>query len=698
MTARARLVLAAGIAAFGAVPLSNRILHPFVTAADNNTAAFAQPARNFLRHGLIATRLGLATDPAGETPKQFTYLAHHPPLFALGASAAFLLLGVSDWAARIYPAACSLGSALLLFALWRRHRGDGPAALAAVVMATLPAYGHFGKMLGEEAPTLLFGLLTIFLYGTWKEASPQRAARLLAGCLAAYAAGCFSGWAAFHVGPILMLDALLTLRHRRTMLLSGLLGIGLTGVAVFSLIMGHFALLTGSLQDIVGAAAHRSVESASGIQFKQGWAHPWLQWLKGEAGFFADMYGVEAAALALAGALSGVVALARRRARADAVRTVLIVAASGAAHPLLFPWAAYLHNWLLFHLLAIMAIAAAEGILFAAGLVAAGVRAAGAPKPASAAAAVLAGAILLGHRTVVCARGLEALASDDPRCAWPLLGQEIGRRAPPGTRLMTNFRISSHPLIFYIDRPHRTVLTLSSFQDRLPQGGFTLYVRDMNIPLDPDFEERLSEYPSVDVASYRIYDMRAPPGSEPVDGAAAGPQRATRRFGGPLEADFAGVVSLTGFEVEIPAEKPRPLPFVRSFFGSGGGSMTPDRVIRMTSFWSALKSDLPHWRVFASISRKQPDGTYRGLPLAYIQEEKHPLISRWKDRDYFRIESAFVFVDGLPAADYEVRLALYDGSRPVTPLLPGPPRPGLKSVVAGTIPLFTDADWGSGGG
>src|SRR5262245_45568262 len=134
-------------------PLAYRLFYPFVTMADNNTAAFAQPARNYLRHGPIATRLGMAYNTGDAVPTRFAYNSHHPPLAALGAAVAFLIFGVSDGSARLYPAACSLGSALALLALWKRHRGAWPAALAAGTMATLPAFGHFGKMLGEEAPT-----------------------------------------------------------------------------------------------------------------------------------------------------------------------------------------------------------------------------------------------------------------------------------------------------------------------------------------------------------------------------------------------------------------------------------------------------------------------------------------------------------------------------------------------------------------
>src|SRR5262249_23688911 len=140
------------------VPLAFRFFHPFVTLADNGTARYGQAARNFVRHGVVATRGGLAVDMGGDGPP-FTYFAHHPPPATPGGPVACVALGVGDAPARAFPAACSLASAVLVFLLWRRCRGDLPAALAGVLLATLPGFGHFGKMLGGEAPTLAFALL-----------------------------------------------------------------------------------------------------------------------------------------------------------------------------------------------------------------------------------------------------------------------------------------------------------------------------------------------------------------------------------------------------------------------------------------------------------------------------------------------------------------------------------------------------------
>ena len=49
-----------------------------------------------MRHGILATRGGLAAVDKGEDGPPFTYFAHCPPLVPFGAAAAFLVLSVRD--------------------------------------------------------------------------------------------------------------------------------------------------------------------------------------------------------------------------------------------------------------------------------------------------------------------------------------------------------------------------------------------------------------------------------------------------------------------------------------------------------------------------------------------------------------------------------------------------------------------------
>ena len=677
-----------------AVPLSYRIGQPFVISADNNTAAFAQAARNYLRYGLLSTRGGLSLDMGESPPPRLRYITHHPPLVSLMAAAAFGLLGTAEWTARLYPAVCSLGSALILYALWRRHRGLLPAVTAALAMATLPAYGHFGKMLGEEAPTLFYGLLTLLLYTRWREKVSAGERARLSGTIAAYLAGCFSGWAAFHIGPVLILDALVLLRHRPDQRRRAVAGFALAGTLAIGLILAHFALLTGSLDDIVGAAQGRAFTGTPG-----GTTSAWA-WLRHEAEHFLKCYGAEAGALAGVGAAAGLTAVVRRRARSGPVAVALSLGAYGLAHPLVFRWAAYGHDWLLFHLLPAAALAVAEGILGTAGLLSHLLGRAGTPRRMAVAMAAAGAVSLLGHRAVMGERDLRRLATDEPTYAARLLGQEIGRLAPAGSSLASNFPFQNYQLRFYADRPAFVADRRAQLMDVMEKYAPALYVRDLNRPMEAELEEMLSARPAFDVGAFRIYPLgesRVLPDIEPAH--AAGPP-ASLVLAAPLDALFEDGLRLTRCEVSAPLDPAKPALAGAAFLGIDEPESALERVVKVETSWTLAGPELPNWHVFVEVVLESGPGAPYALPLAVMPNEWRARLSLWKGVGAFRIVSAFFVPDRSPAGDYTVYVAVYDpaddytvyvavhdGGRRVPPVLAGSPGPLLKSVRVGTIPL-----------
>ena len=334
-----KAVIGLALAAWCLIPLSYRFFQPFLSTADKDASMYALAAKNFVRYGFIPTRLGMTLN-TGDNPPRFSYYDHHPPGVPLAAAVVYAVAGVSDWGARIYPGLCTLGSAGVLFLIWRRHRGAGPALLAVAVVATLPAFGHFGLKLGEEAPTFFWGLLAVLLYGNWKHHEEAIGWRGLVPCLAVYALGCGSGWAAFYVGPLLMIDALVTLNGHRARQRLALAGLAVTGAGCFALVLGHIAWNAGSLDAILAAARSRFVPPAGAAASGPGIG----EWLAREGGYFVRLFGTQSAILGTAGVLSGVVAIVRGRWRTDVALTVIVLAGFGVSHVVAFRWAAFYHD------------------------------------------------------------------------------------------------------------------------------------------------------------------------------------------------------------------------------------------------------------------------------------------------------------------------------------------------------------------
>jgi hypothetical protein len=683
VTRPVRALLLAAIVLSSVMSLLPGFLAPYVTPADNNTATFAQPARNYLRYGLLETRLGL-TPNTGQSPgARIAFNTHHPPLQSLAAAAVFALTGVSDWAARIYPALCSVGSSLLLFVIWRRHRGVGPAFCAALMMSALPAFGHFGKMLGEEAPTLALGLLTIALYQRWKDAAGPEGA---AAWALPWAAGCLSGWAAFHVGPLLMADAAVTLHRQRAKRRRALLVLVLTGVACFALIAAHVAVLTGSMDALMGAARNRTLGPAGGPSTDAPLAL--RAWLAHEAAYFDRLYGPHGALLLLGGLLAGGVALARREATLAGGMTVVVLAGFGVAHPVIFPWAGRYHDWLLFHLLPLVAVAGAEGLWLLGRIAAGGLRLARVPdRIVGAATAGLIVAGLAGH-ALVSARQADVLRGETTGYAWPLVGREVARLTAKEAHIMANFPFRDAPLRFYADRPSSTVKTTEAFDQLSGQRPYELYVRDLNVPIAPELERLLGELACREVAAFVLCALV--PGS--ATAVAIAPEAAAiaprQWMSAPLEAAFGTALRLTDYAWSAPsARAPRQGPWAR-LLGLADEKFLHDRIVRVRSRWTILEAPSPPWRISTVMTVEPPGGPVSLLPDAGLPFQRGRHIPPPAAGERLDIESAFVIPDGVQVDNVRLRWSVSAGARGIPPEFPGKPGSQAKVAVSAPIPLF----------
>ncbi|UCG33754.1 MAG: glycosyltransferase family 39 protein [Phycisphaerales bacterium] len=187
-----------------AAALSHRIGAPFTGWHEWNSAWYSYFARNHLQYGLGYT-VGLCTHGhTEEAPKEASRYLSHPPLIAIWVAVPMAVFGDHEWACRLVPIVCTLGSALLVMVMARRLAPRDPPELGAVLSVlvglcyvVLPITAYFGRMIDHVPVGQFFCLLMLHGYAQWCGLYGERRRGLGA---AWYVVGCVCGigtaWAA----------------------------------------------------------------------------------------------------------------------------------------------------------------------------------------------------------------------------------------------------------------------------------------------------------------------------------------------------------------------------------------------------------------------------------------------------------------------------------------------------------------------
>jgi 4-amino-4-deoxy-L-arabinose transferase-like glycosyltransferase len=131
---------------------------------------------------------------------------HHPPTLGVLLAGWFRLLGDDGpRTARALPACFHLVSALLVFAILRRHYPGPPGLVAALAFAVVPMSSYFGKMVNFEPLVLPFVIAAVFGWWEWAETGRARALVASAACVAA---GALVDWPMLLVPVVLLADGL----------------------------------------------------------------------------------------------------------------------------------------------------------------------------------------------------------------------------------------------------------------------------------------------------------------------------------------------------------------------------------------------------------------------------------------------------------------------------------------------------------
>lgn len=223
------------LAALLIMPWINR---PFTGHHDFTGAFDSLMARNYLRYGLIQTKLGQVTSFSGVRPENFSYHTHHPPGVPLLIAAVYKIFGEHEWAARAEFAVFGLGSVYLLFLLGKNFKGNTGWQAAALMSSTI-LFIYVSVMPVYESPALFLMLAQFYGFRRLTETGRKRYLGLLAaGAIGGY----ITAWVGYFAAPILLVNEI---RIRRWKYIRLLLTFIATGAVFFGLHLWHTKILTG---------------------------------------------------------------------------------------------------------------------------------------------------------------------------------------------------------------------------------------------------------------------------------------------------------------------------------------------------------------------------------------------------------------------------------------------------------------------
>ena len=284
-----------------ALILTDHLAKPFIGHHDWNGVFYSQIARNYLRFGLLETKLGQLTGPN-------SFYTHYPPLFPLTLAAAFKVFGISDLVSRLVPVGLTIAGLLVLYRI--------SSSWVVIAVALTPMLRYFGQMPSQE-PLIIFLTLLSFYFFRKKNRAGFYLTVILNG---------LSGWAGYFFYPLLFF------LNRRWALKACLLL-----VMTFSLHLLHVYILTGSFS---GGGIFDALLLRLGFFPMLGKTEPelagqftWLAYLIKEARMLTVYYTFTLLSLAALGLL-----FCRNR-------ITLIFLAWGLSYPLIFSNVVFVHEY-----------------------------------------------------------------------------------------------------------------------------------------------------------------------------------------------------------------------------------------------------------------------------------------------------------------------------------------------------------------
>jgi len=331
--------------------LSFTLNKPFIGHHDWNGVQYGNMAKNYVRYGYRATKFGQVENYGPVTNSNFNFNTHYLAFFPILLSVPVKLFGPTEWAIRIFPLIFSVvGVIALYFLTFNLTKNRFWSVVAALFLLATPMFRYFANMPVHEPLIAAMSVLVTLSYFNWLKGNASYGWYFIIQTFTL-----LLGWPGFYLVPILHAHFMVA---KRNLGLKYFLPLYFSAFAIFGLFLVHNAILTGSpfgggLIQILKfrlnqtSAAQNQVYGFTLSQFV-------LQELRWLMPFFTSVQIALSAFFAIS-----LILVPHLRQKFSLVIALLIF---GVTHALIFPNAAFIHDYMIYYLTPGIALAAALGL------------------------------------------------------------------------------------------------------------------------------------------------------------------------------------------------------------------------------------------------------------------------------------------------------------------------------------------------
>lgn len=322
---------------------------PFWGEHDWNGVRYGNIARNYLRYGLLETKLGQVENSGFVNKKEFEYYTHYPPLLPLSIALSYRIFGITEWSTRLIPLVFTSATIVLIFLIGSKLWDLKIGVVAGVFALVSPMVLYFGKNSSHETTTLFFILLAFFGYMQFLK-TKESAFKIL--FILGLIFSEITVWAGYFLVPAITLVALL---KRNWVEARRMVPYWFLSIIIFLIHLGHVYILTGTVSggDLFGSLLLRSGISQS----VQPEGFNFISYINQLRLWFSTLFTLTLILLAITWVISK--KFTRIGDRDWAIITLGIV---GLIYIIVFSNGVFIHNYLIIYSLPFIALSAALAI------------------------------------------------------------------------------------------------------------------------------------------------------------------------------------------------------------------------------------------------------------------------------------------------------------------------------------------------